>query len=225
MINEGVRRAYLHPDNKLRASIVADPNFSRRNTRDNTPAVIHTQLVRGRRARDHGRGQGRRLGEQVEVRDAESIGFARRLGAEDRAAHGRGLVSARHAGHRHRRLGREGHAARQGIAHGAHRHDRAQGARPDRAKTEELRIELYDKVNALGIGAQGLGGLSTVLDVKIFEYPTHAASKPVAMIPNCAATRHVHFTLDGSGPAQCSSRRNSRTGRRSTGRRRRMRGA
>ena len=98
-------------------------------------------------------------------------------------------------------------------------------ARGPQTKTEELRIELYDKVNALGIGAQGLGGLSTVLDVKIFEYPTHAASKPVAMIPNCAATRHVHFTLDGSGPGEARARRNSRTGRRSTGRRRRRRAA
>ena len=129
MINEGVRRAYLHPDNKLRASIVADPNFTRRNTRDNTPGGDPHAAGARRRARDHRGGQGRRLGEQVEVRDAESVGFAGRLGAQDRAAHGCRLVSAGHAGHRHRWLGRKGHAARQGGAHGADRHDRAQGAR------------------------------------------------------------------------------------------------
>ena len=126
----------------------------------------------------------------------------RRLGAEDRADDGRRLVPAGHARHRHRRHRREGDAAGQGSADGADRHARA-ARRAGRAnKLEELRIELYDKVNALGIGAQGLGGLTTVLDVKIRTYPTHAATKPVAMIPNCAATRHAHFVLDGSGPAE-----------------------
>ncbi len=201
MINEGVRRAYLHPDNKLRASIVADPNFSRKNTGDNTPAVIHTQLV---------------AGDGVEITVAAKGG-----GSENKAKFvmlnpsdsltdwvlktvplmGAGWCPPGMLG-----LGIGGSAekamllAKESLMEPIDMTELK--ARGPQTKTEELRIELYDKVNALGIGAQGLGGLSTVLDVKIFEYPTHAASKPVAMIPNCAATRHVHFTLDGSGPAR-----------------------
>jgi tartrate dehydratase alpha subunit/fumarate hydratase class I-like protein len=102
-------------------------------------------------------------------------------------------VPAGHARHRHRRHRREGDAAGEGIADGADRHHRPDRAWPEN-RAEELRIELYEKVNALGIGAQGLGGLTTVLDVKVKDYPTHAANLPVAMIPNCAATRHAHFT-------------------------------
>jgi tartrate dehydratase alpha subunit/fumarate hydratase class I-like protein len=129
MINEGVRRAYLHPDNKLRASIVSDPNFTRRNTRDNTPAVIHTQLVPGDELEITVAAKGGGSENKSKVRDAESVGLAGGLGAQDRAAHGRGLVPAGHAGHRHRRLGREGHVAGEGIVDGTHRHGRAQGAR------------------------------------------------------------------------------------------------
>src|SRR3954447_12809098 len=200
MINEGVRRAYLHPDNKLRASIVADPQFTRRNTRDNTPAVIHTRLVPG---------------------DALEITVAAKGGGSENKSKfvmlnpsdslvdwviktvplmGAGWCPPGMLG-----LGIGGSAekamllAKESLMEPI---DMAElKARGPANKIEELRIELYEKVNALGIGAQGLGGLSTVLDVKIFEYPTHAASKPVAMIPNCAATRHAHFTLDGSGPA------------------------
>ena len=200
MINEGVRRAYLHPDNKLRASIVSDPNFARSNTRDNTPAVIHVQLVPG---------------DQVEITVAAKGGGSENkskfvmLNPSDSLVDwvlktvplmGAGWCPPGMLG-----IGIGGSAekamllAKESLMEPI---DMAElKARGPRSKTEELRIELYEKVNALGIGAQGLGGLSTVLDVKIFEYPTHAASKPVAMIPNCAATRHVHFTLDGSGPA------------------------
>ena len=201
MVNEGVRRAYLDPDNTLRASILARP---RGHAQEHEGQHAGGRPLRAR-ARRHGRsedrGQGRRLGEQGEVRDAQSVGLDRRLGAEDGADDGRGLVPAGHARHRHRRQRGKGDGAREGSADGADRHARAQGARAAN-RLEELRIELYDKVNALGIGAQGLGGLSTVLDVKILDYPTHAASLPVAMIPNCAATRHAHFTLDGSGAAK-----------------------
>ncbi len=201
MINEGVRRAYLHPDNKLRASIVADPNFSRKNTRDNTPAVIHTRLVPG---------------DELEITVAAKGGGSENkskfvmLNPSDSLVDwvlktvplmGAGWCPPGMLG-----IGIGGSAekamllAKESLMEPIDMTELK--ARGPASKTEELRIELYEKVNALGIGAQGLGGLSTVLDVKIFEYPTHAASKPVAMIPNCAATRHVHFTLDGTGPAQ-----------------------
>ena len=201
MINEGVRRAYLHPDNKLRASIVADPNFSRRNTKDNTPAVIHTRLVPG---------------DEVELTVAAKGGGSENkskfvmLNPSDSLVDwvlktvplmGAGWCPPGMLG-----IGIGGSAekamllAKESLMEPIDMTELK--ARGPRTKTEELRMELFEKVNALGIGAQGLGGLSTVLDVKIFEYPTHAASKPVAMIPNCAATRHAHFTLDGSGVAK-----------------------
>ncbi len=200
MINEGVRRAYLHPDNKLRASIVTDPNFSRKNTRDNTPAVIHTQLVPG---------------DELEITVAAKGGGSENkskfvmLNPSDSLVDwvlktvplmGAGWCPPGMLG-----IGIGGSAekamllAKESLMEPIDMTELK--ARGPANQTEELRIELYDKVNALGIGAQGLGGLSTVLDVKIFDYPTHAASKPVAMIPNCAATRHAHFVLDGSGPA------------------------
>jgi tartrate/fumarate subfamily iron-sulfur-dependent hydro-lyase beta chain len=131
MVDEGVRRAYLNPDNKLRASVLRDPAGKRQNSKDNTPAVVHYEIVPGH---------------HVDIQE---------------------LI-----------------------------------ARGPKNRPEELRIELYEKVNALGIGAQGLGGLTTVLDVKVLDYPTHAANLPIAMVPNCAATRHAHFHLDGSGPAK-----------------------
>jgi fumarate hydratase class I len=201
MVNEGVRRAYLHPDNKLRASILADPAGSRKNTRDNTPAVIHMELVPG---------------DTVEVRIAAKGG-----GSENKAKFvmlnpsdsivdwvlktvptmGAGWCPPGMLG-----LGVGGSAekamvlAKEALMQPIDMHELKQ--RGPKSRIEELRIEIYDKVNALGIGAQGLGGLTTVLDVKILDYPTHAASLPVAVIPNCAATRHAHFTLDGSGPAR-----------------------
>ena len=198
------RAPRLHaPDNVLRASIVNPPEGARKNTKDNTPAVIHYEIVPGDKV-DAGRGEGRRLGEQVEVRDAEPVRLDRRLGAEDGPDDGRGLVPARHAGDRHRRHRRKGDADGEGIADGADRHP-GNHARGPKDWVEELRVELHEKVNALGIGAQGLGGLATVLDVKIMAAPTHAASKPVALIPNCAATRHAHFVLDSPAKLEAPS--------------------
>ncbi len=200
MVNEGVRRAYLHPDNTLRASIVNDPAGTRKNTKDNTPAITHVELVQGN---------------TVEVTIAAKGG-----GSENKAklamlnpndsivdwvlevvpTMGAGWCPPGMLG-----IGIGGSAekamllAKESLMQPIDMH--ALKARGASNKIEALRLELYEKVNALGIGAQGLGGLTTVLDVKILDYPTHAASLPVAIIPNCAATRHVHFSLDGSGSA------------------------
>ncbi len=201
MVNEGVRRAYTSHDNPLRASVVSDPAGARKNTRDNTPAVVHVELVPGN---------------TVEVSIAAKGG-----GSENKAhlamlnpndsvvdwvletvpAMGAGWCPPGMLG-----IGIGGTAekavllAKESLMAPINMHElKARGANNH---LEQLRLEIYDKVNALGIGAQGLGGLTTVLDVKILDYPTHAASLPVAIIPNCAATRHVHFVLDGSGVAQ-----------------------
>ncbi len=202
-INEGVRRAYNDPDNTLRASVVADPQFARKNTGDNTPAVIFTEIVPG---------------DTVDVTVAAKGG-----GSENKSKFvmlnpgdsivdwvlktvptmGAGWCPPGMLG-----IGIGGTAekamllAKQSLMDDIDMVDlQAKSARGEAlSPVEALRLELYEKVNALGIGAQGLGGLTTVLDVKIAMYPTHAASKPVAMIPNCAATRHAHFVLDGSGP-------------------------
>lgn len=201
MVNAGVSRAYLLPDNKLRASIVSDPAGKRANTRDNTPAIVHISLV---------------AGDKVEVSIAAKGG-----GSENKAKlamlnpndnivdwilevvpqMGAGWCPPGMLG-----IGIGGSAekamllAKEALMEPIDIHElKAQGASN---RIEELRLEIFEKVNALGIGAQGLGGLATVLDVKILDYPTHAASLPVAIIPNCAATRHVHFELDGSGAAE-----------------------
>ncbi len=200
MVNEGVKRAYLLPENKLRASIVNDPAGKRTNTKDNTPAVVHVSLV---------------AGDKVEVSIAAKGG-----GSENKAklamlnpndsivdwilevvpTMGAGWCPPGMLG-----IGIGGSAekamllAKESLMAPIDMHElKVRGAQN---KLEELRLEIFEKVNNLGIGAQGLGGLATVLDVKILDYPTHAASLPVAIIPNCAATRHVHFELDGSGPA------------------------
>jgi fumarate hydratase class I len=200
MVNEGVRRAYLLPENKLRASIVSDPAGKRANTKDNTPAITHVELV---------------AGNKVEVSIAAKGG-----GSENKAKlamlnpndsivdwilevvpkMGAGWCPPGMLG-----IGIGGSAekamllAKESLMAPIDIHElKARGATN---KVEELRLEIFEKVNNLGIGAQGLGGLATVLDVKILDYPTHAASLPVAIIPNCAATRHVHFELDGSGAA------------------------
>jgi fumarate hydratase, class I len=201
MINEGVRRAYLDPGNKLRASILRDPAGKRTNTKDNTPAVVHFDLVPG---------------DTVDVRIAAKGGGSENkakfamLNPSDSIADwvlktvptmGAGWCPPGMLG-----IGIGGSAekamvlAKEALMQPIDMHELK--ARGPANRIEELRVELYDKVNALGIGAQGLGGLSTVLDVKILDYPTHAASLPVAIIPNCAATRHAHFTLDGSGVAK-----------------------
>jgi len=200
MVNEGVRRAYLHPDNVLRSSILADPAGARRNTRDNTPAVIHMEVVPGH---------------ELEVTVAAKGG-----GSENKAklvmlnpsdsivdwvlktvpTMGAGWCPPGMLG-----IGIGGTAekaavlAKEALMDPIDIHELR--ARGPQNRIEELRLEIMDKVNALGIGAQGLGGLTTVLDIKIKDFPTHAASLPVAMIPNCAATRHAHFVLKGDGPA------------------------
>ncbi len=200
-VNEGVRRAYLHPDNKLRASIVEDPVFGRRNTKDNTPAVIQMELV-----------PGNSVAVDVAAKGAGSENKSKfaMLNPSDSIVDwvlktvptmGAGWCPPGMLG-----IGVGGTAekamtmAKESLMEPIDMHELL--ARGPRDRLEELRLELYEKVNRLGIGAQGLGGLSTVLDVKIRTFPTHAGSQPVAMIPNCAATRHVHFVLDGSGPAE-----------------------
>jgi fumarate hydratase class I len=205
MVNEGVRRAYGNVDNPLRASVLADPAGTRKNTKDNTPAVVHYEIVTG----DH-----------VEV-----ICAAKGGGSEAKAKFAMlnpsddlvdwilktvptmgagwcppGILGVGIGGTPEKAM----LLAKEAIMAPVDIQDlKARGARGDKlTRAEELRLELHEKINALGIGAQGLGGLTTVLDVKVLDYPTHAANLPVALIPNCAATRHIHFHLDGSGPAR-----------------------
>jgi fumarate hydratase class I len=201
MVNEGVHRAYLLPENKLRASIVTDPAGKRINTKDNTPAVVHVSLV---------------VGDTVDVQIAAKGG-----GSENKAKLAMlnpndsivdwilevvpqmgagwcppGMLGIVIGGSAEKAM----LLAKESLMAPIDMHElKANGASN---RIEELRLEIFEKVNNLGIGAQGLGGLATVLDVKILDYPTHAASLPVAIIPNCAATRHVHFVLDGSGVAE-----------------------
>ena len=201
MVNEGVRRAYNDPDNRLRASIVSDPLFSRKNTKDNTPAVIHTKFVQG---------------DALEITVA-----AKGCGSENKAKFtvlnpddnltdwvlktipkmGAGWCPPGMIG-----IGVGGTAEKAMLMAKSVLMEPIDinqiKDKIEHTEIETLRIDLFNKINELGIGAQGLGGLTTVLDVKIKDYPTHAASLPVAMIPNCAATRHVHFTLDGTGVAE-----------------------
>ncbi len=201
MINEGVRRAYNLPDNVLRASVLADPAGARSNTKDNTPAVIHTAIVPGDEVEVHvaAKGGGSEAKSKfVMLNPADSIVD---WVLKTVPTMGAGWCPPGMLG-----LGIGGTAekamlmAKRSLMDPIDIHElQARGAA---SRIEELRLEIFDKVNALGIGAQGLGGLTTVLDVKIMDYPTHAANLPVAMIPNCAATRHAHFKLDGSGPAQ-----------------------
>lgn len=200
MVDEGVRRAYTDAHNPLRASVLADPAGARRNTRDNTPAVVHTRLV---------------AGDRVDVRVAAKGGgsenkarFAVLNPADSIADWVLSVLPGMGAGwcppgvlgigvggspEKAMLLAKEALLAPIDI--------QDLRRRGPQNRVEELRLEIYERANALGIGAQGLGGLTTVLDVKMLDYPTHAASLPVALIPNCAATRHAHFSLDGSGPA------------------------
>ncbi|MCB1624543.1 MAG: fumarate hydratase, partial [Pseudomonadales bacterium] len=201
MINEGVRRAYLHPDNRLRASIVAEPAFGRKNTRDNTPAVIHAELVPGDKleitvAAKGGGSENKSKFAMLNPSDSIVDWVLATVPLMGAGWCPPGMLGIGIGGSAEKAMLLAKEALMEPI-------DMASLKRrgPENA-LEELRIEIHDKVNALGIGAQGLGGLTTVLDVKILDYPTHAASKPIAMIPNCAATRHVHFTLDGSGPVK-----------------------
>lgn len=201
LVNEGVRRAYLLPDNPLRSSIVADPAGSRKNTQDNTPAVTHVRLVPGNtvKVKLAAKGGGSENKAQLAMLNPSDNIVEWILGAVADMGAGwcpPGVLGIGIGGTAEKAMLLAKEALLAPIDLPALR------ARGAGSKLEELRLELYDKINALGIGAQGLGGLTTVLDVKILDYPTHAASLPVAVIPNCAATRHAHFTLDGSGPAQ-----------------------
>jgi fumarate hydratase class I len=200
-LNEGVRRAYLDPNNKLRASISEDVLASRRNTKDNTPAVIHVQMVPGDKleidvAAKGGGSEAKSKFAMLNPSDSIADWVLKTVPTMGAGWCPPGMLGIGVGGTAEKAMLMAKEALMEPI-------DMAElKARGPKNKLEELRIELYDKVNALGIGAQGLGGLSTVLDVKILTYPTHAANQPVAMIPNCAATRHAHFVLDGSGPAE-----------------------
>jgi fumarate hydratase class I len=200
MINEGVRRAYTHPDNVLRASILEDPDGARKNTKDNTPAVIHYEIVEGHTVDVQVAAKGggsENKSKMVMLNPSDSIVD---WVVKTVPTMGAGWCPPGMLG-----IGIGGTAekaavmAKESLMDPIDIHELRE--RGPRTRAEELRLEIFEAVNNLGIGAQGLGGLTTVLDIKIKDYPTHAASKPVAMIPNCAATRHAHFVLDGSGPA------------------------
>jgi fumarate hydratase, class I len=198
MVNEGVRRAYLDPDNTLRASIVADPAGTRKNTRDNTPAVVHFDLVPGntvevKLAAKGGGSENKARFAMLNPSDSIVDWVVKTLPGMGAGWCPPGMLGIGIGGSAEKAM----LMAKEALMEPIDMH--ALKARGPKNAMEELRIEIFDAANALGIGAQGLGGLSTVLDVKILDYPTHAASKPVGMIPNCAATRHAHFTLDGSG--------------------------
>jgi fumarate hydratase, class I len=200
-VNEGVRRAYLDPDNKLRASILADPLFSRKNTKDNTPAVIHMEVVAGDRldvtvAAKGGGSENKSKFAMLDPSDSVVDWVLKTVPAMGAGWCPPGMLGIGVGGTAEKAI----LMAKESLMDPLDMHELL--ARGPKTKIEELRIELFTKVNALGIGAQGLGGLSTVLDIKIRDYPTHATSKPIAMIPNCAATRHAHFVLDGSGVAE-----------------------
>ena len=200
LVNEGVRLAYTHPDNVLRASMVNPPIGARRNTGDNTPAVVHTRLVPGNKVHvkiaAKGGGSENKSRFAILNPSASIVDWV----LDTLPGMGAGWCPPGMLG-----IGIGGNAekamlmAKEALMEPINIQDLI--ARGPAGPIEALRLELYDKVNALGIGAQGLGGLTTVLDVKIHEFPTHAASLPVAMIPNCAATRHLEFSLDGNGPA------------------------
>jgi fumarate hydratase, class I len=198
-INEGVRRGYNHPDNTLRASVVADPQFDRKNTKDNTPAVIFTELVPGDKlevtvAAKGGGSENKSKFVMLNPSDSVVDWVLKTVPTMGAGWCPPGMLGIGIGGTAEKAM----LMAKESLMDDIDMYELLQ--RGPKNKTEEMRLELYEKVNALGIGAQGLGGLTTVLDIKIKMYPTHAASKPVAMIPNCAATRHAHFVMDGSGP-------------------------
>ena len=201
MINEGVRRAYNEPDNRLRASIVSDPLFSRINTQDNTPAVIHTKLVKGDKlditvAAKGGGSENKSKFTVLNPDDNLTDWVLRTIPTMGAGWCPPGMIGIGVGGTAEKAM----LMAKASLMESIDINDIK--AKKNPSDVEKLRIDLFDKINELGIGAQGLGGLTTVLDVKINDYPTHAASLPVAMIPNCASTRHVHFSIDGSGVAE-----------------------
>jgi fumarate hydratase class I len=199
-INEGVRRGYLNPDNKLRASVLDDPIFARKNTKDNTPAVVQMEVVPGNTvdvivAAKGGGSENKSKVYMLNPSDDIVDWVLKTVPTMGAGWCPPGMLGIGVGG----TAEKAALLAKQALMEDIDMYELLQ--RGPQNKLEELRIELYQKVNALGIGAQGLGGLTTVLDVKIKTFPTHAASKPIAMIPNCAATRHAHFVLDGTGPS------------------------
>ena len=202
-INEGVRRGYNHPDNTLRASVVDDPQFARKNTKDNTPAVIFTQIVPGNTldiivAAKGGGSENKSKMIMLNPSDSVVDWVLKTVPTMGAGWCPPGMLGIGIGGTAEKAV----LLAKESLMDDLDMYQLLEKSSKGGVMTqvEDLRLELYHKVNALGIGAQGLGGLTTVLDVKIKMYPTHAASKPVAMIPNCAATRHAHFVMDGSGP-------------------------
>ena len=200
MVNEGVRRAFTHPDNVLRGSVLAEPDGARSNTGDNTPAVIHTRIVPGDKlavevAAKGGGSEAKAKFKMLNPSDSVAdwiVDVVPDMGAGWCPP---GILGVGIGGTPEKAM----LLAKEAMMDPIDIHHLKERGPASRA--EQLRLELFDRVNALGIGAQGLGGLTTVLDVKVKEYPTHAANKPVAVIPNCSATRHLHFELDGTGPA------------------------
>ncbi len=198
MVNEGVRRAYLHPDNVLRASILADPAGARKNTKDNTPAVVNMTVVPGDTvevtlAAKGGGSEAKSKFVMLNPSDSIVDWVLKTVPTMGAGWCPPGMIGIGIGGTAEKAM----LLAKEALMDPIDIQDLIERGPSNRA--EELRLELYKKINALGIGAQGLGGLTTVLDVKVKDYPTHAANLPVAMIPNCAATRHAHFVLDGSG--------------------------
>ncbi|WPB58536.1 fumarate hydratase [Xylophilus sp. GOD-11R] len=203
-INEGVRRGYNNADNMLRASVVADPHFARKNTGDNTPAVIFTQIVPGDKldvtvAAKGGGSENKSKMVMLNPSDSLVDWVLKTVPTMGAGWCPPGMLGIGIGGTAEKAVLSAKESLMDDIDMYELQEKSAKGEKL--TQVEELRLELYEKVNALGIGAQGLGGLTTVLDIKIKMYPTHAASKPVAMIPNCAATRHAHFVMDGTGPA------------------------
>ncbi len=205
MVNEGVRRAYNNPDNKLRASVLLDPAGKRQNSKDNTPAVVHFEIVEGDGvevicAAKGGGSENKSKFYALNPSDSIVDWVVKTVPTMGAGWCPPGILGIGIGGTPEKAM----LLAKESLMDHVDIHElkakAASGA--ELSRVEQLRLEIFEKVNALGIGAQGLGGLTTVLDVKILDYPTHAASLPVAMIPNCAATRHVHFHLDGNGPAR-----------------------
>jgi len=200
MVNEGIRRAYNHPDNVLRASILEDPDGARRNTKDNTPGVIHYEIVPGDKVEVHvaAKGGGSEAKSKFAMLNPSDsvvdwvLDMVPKMGAGWCPP---GMLGIGIGGTAEKAM----LLAKEALLEPIDIQELKQRGASNRS--EELRLELFDKVNRLGIGAQGLGGLTTVLDVKVMDYPSHAANKAIAIIPNCAATRHAHFVLDGTGPS------------------------
>jgi fumarate hydratase class I len=201
MVDEGVRRAYGNAENPLRASVLADPAGARKNTRDNTPAVVHYEIVPGHHvevicAAKGGGSEAKAKFAMLNPSDDLVEWILKTVPTMGAGWCPPGILGVGIGGTPEKAM----LLAKEAIMAPVDIQDlKTRGAK---TRAEQLRLELHEKINALGIGAQGLGGLTTVLDVKVLDYPTHAANLPVALIPNCAATRHIHFELDGSGPAK-----------------------